>query len=148
MEVTTSSNQLVQACDLYLSIDYVKVALECLAWFMYKVTLPFLNVCELEPPKKMLSILLQNDLSKCKMDSLRKYGVDYSFQVHQPESPLGLYITEQFCKQEASDLAGQHGQEHGFVDIDEKEQRATDLTKVDYDIIDKLLGNHFDCEHG
>ena len=84
LEVTNSSNQLVQACDLYLSIGYVKVALECLAWFTYKVTLPFLNMCELESPKKMLSILptLHADLSKCKMDSLKKHGVGYSFQVH------------------------------------------------------------------
>ena len=37
LEVTNSSNQLVQACHLYLSIYYVEVALECLAWFTYKV---------------------------------------------------------------------------------------------------------------
>ena len=95
LEVTNFSNQLVQACDLHLSIDYVKVALECLAWFTYEVTLPFLNMCELESPKKILSILptLHAELSKYKMDSL-KYRVDYSFQVHQTESPLDSYITE------------------------------------------------------
>lgn len=48
LEVTNSSNQLVQACDLYLSIVYVKVVFDCLSWFTYKVTLPFLNMCELE----------------------------------------------------------------------------------------------------
>ena len=66
-------------------------------------------MCELESPKKMLSILpiLHDDFSKCKMDSLKKYGVDYSFQVHQPESLLGSYITDQFCKQAAPDLAHQ-----------------------------------------
>ena len=122
MEVTNSYNQLNQACDLYLSIDYVKVALECLAWFTYKVTLSFLNICELESPKRMLSILatLHTDLSKCKMNSLKKYGVDYSFQVHQLESPLRSYITKQFYKQAASDLASQHFREYSFVDTDEK----------------------------
>ena len=41
---------------------------------MYKVTLPFLNMYELESPKKMLSILptLHADLPKCEMDSLKK----------------------------------------------------------------------------
>ena len=74
-------------------------------------------MCELESPKKMLSILptLHAHLSKCTMNSLKKYGVDYSFQVHQPESPLSSYITEQFCKQAASYLSCQHGQEYGFV---------------------------------
>ena len=93
----------------------------CLAWFTNKVTLPFINMCELESPKKMLLILpnLHTDLSKCKMDSLKKHGVDYLFQVHQSETPFGSYITEQFCKQAASDLACQHGGEYGFVDIDQ-----------------------------
>ena len=76
---------------------------------MHKVTLPLLNMCELESPKKMFSILptLHADLFKCKMDNLKKYGVDYSFQVHQLESPLVSYITKQFCTQAASDLACQ-----------------------------------------
>ena len=118
LEVTNFSNQLVQACDLHLSIDYVKVVLECLAWFTYEVTLPFLNMCELESPKKMLSILptLHADLSKYKMYSL-KYRVDYSFQVHQTESPLDSYITEKFCKQATSHLARQCGREYGFVGV-------------------------------
>ena len=105
-------------------------------------------MCELESPKKILSILptLHVDLSKCKMDNLKKYGVDYSFQVHQPESHLGSYITEQFCTQATSDLVSQRGQEYGFVNVDESKQKATDVTKVNNKIIDKLPGNNLDSE--
>ena len=80
------------------------------------------------------------------MDNLKKYGVDYSFQVHQPESQLGSYITEQFCTQATSDLVSQRGQEYGFVNVDESKQKATDVTKVNNKIIDKLPGNNLDSE--
>ena len=117
MDATNSSNLLVQASEFYLGIDYVKVALQCVAWFTYKITLPFLNMCELETPKTLLKTLptLHDDLAVCQMDGLKKYEVDYSFEVKKPESPLGLYITERFCKQAAMDLARQRGREYGFV---------------------------------
>ena len=145
---THSGNQLVQACELYLQIDYVKVALQCLAWFTYKITLPFLNMCEMETPKSLLRILplLHDDLADCRMDTLIKYKVNCSFEVKKPESPLGTYIMNRFCKQAALDLVRQRGREYGFVTIDESNQRATNLTKVDDDTAEKIPGHNLICE--
>ena len=39
-----SNNLLVQACNLYINRDFIIVALQCLAWFTRKVTMPFLNM--------------------------------------------------------------------------------------------------------
>ena len=49
---------------MYLEVEYIEIALRCVAWFTYKVTLPFLNRCELETPKTLLTILpsLHKDL--------------------------------------------------------------------------------------
>ena len=44
---TNSCNQLVQVCKLYLQVDYVTIALKCITWFTYEITLPCLNMCEL-----------------------------------------------------------------------------------------------------
>ena len=44
LELSGSNNQLVQTCEMYLEIEYIEIAQRCVAWFTYKVTLPFLNV--------------------------------------------------------------------------------------------------------
>ena len=80
------------------------------------------------------------------MDTLIKYKVNYSFEVKKPESPLGTYIMNRFCKQAALGLARQRGREYGFVTIDESNQRATNLTKVDDDTAEKIPGHNLICE--
>ena len=106
-----SRNQLVQACKLYLQVDYVNIALKCIAWFTYKITLPLLNMCEQETPKALLVLLpnLWKDLDVGKMDTLLKYKVDYSFSVEEPTTELGKLTLQHFCKQAATDLARQGG---------------------------------------
>ena len=42
-----TNNVLVQAYQVYSNADFIIVALRCLAWFTKKITLPFLNMCEL-----------------------------------------------------------------------------------------------------
>ena len=144
---TGSNNQLVQACELYLDIEYIEVALRCVAWFNYKVTLPFLNMCELETPETLLSILsaLYHDFNNSSMDTLQKYTVEYSFEVKQPVSKLENYILERFCKQGAIDLQRQRGREFGFSNESEK-PRCSDLTKVDPEVLSKLSVHNLLCE--
>ena len=48
LENPRSNNLLVQVCKLYTNYDFILVALKCMAWFTLKVTLPFLNMCELQ----------------------------------------------------------------------------------------------------
>ena len=84
---TLSSNQLVQACKLYLNLKYVQVSLKCIAWFTYQVTVPFLNMCELTNLSDLLTLLpnLAKDLARCDYETLKDYHVDYSFKVLQNE---------------------------------------------------------------
>ena len=51
---TPSTNQLVQACRMYTSLDYILISLKCIAWFTFKVTMPFLNMCELKNPSDLV----------------------------------------------------------------------------------------------
>ena len=148
LDATGSANQLVQACELYMQIDYIRTSLQCLAWFTYKITLPFLNMCEMENPKSLLRILpaLHDDLANCQMETLAKYKVNYSFDVSPPDSPLGVHIINRFCKQGAADLKRQRGREYGIVAVDENNKRATDLTKVDPLVAEKLPDHNLVCE--
>ena len=145
LSCTNSQNQLVQACKLYSQVDYVKVSLMCIAWFTYKITLPFLNMCELEPPSKLLEILpkLQKDLHSGILSTLDNYSVNYSFEVTEPNTLLGKLILGRFCLQAAEDLVRQRGREYGFS---VENNRATDLTTVPEEICDKLPSHNLDCE--
>ena len=100
------TNNLVQTFNLYMNKDFIIVALQCLAWFTRKVTMPFLNMCEIKKHSELLIILpqLKNDLQEVKLTTLSKYEVDYSFHVHEPQLPLGKYIVVEFCKKGALDL--------------------------------------------
>lgn len=145
LSCTNSQNKLVQACRLYSQMDYVTIALSCIAWFTYKVTFPFLNMCEIETTTKLLEILprLQNDLYSNKMDTLNEYSVNYSFEVKEPTTPLGKIILSRFNTRAADDLGRQRGREFGFST---EPKRATDLTQVPSDICDKLPDHNLDCE--
>ena len=144
---TGASNQLVQACRLYLDIPYIEMALKCVAWFTYKVTLPFLNMCELENPHKLLELLpkLHDDLKRANMDTLKNYQVDYSFDLVEPVTNLEKFILEHFCMQGASDIQRQRGREFGFSKEGEK-PRCTDLTTVDNVQLSKLPTHNLICE--
>ena len=144
---TGASNQLVQACRLYLDIPYIEIALRCVAWFTYKVTLPFLNMCELENPHKLLELLpkLHDDLKRANMDTLKNYQVDYSFDLVEPVTNLEKFILEHFCMQGASDIQRQRGREFGFSKEGEK-PRCTDLTTVDNVQLSKLPTHNLICE--
>jgi hypothetical protein len=102
-------------------------------------------MCEIETTTKLLEVLpkLQSDLSMGKMDTLEKYTVEYSFDVNEPRSPLGLLILQRFCEKAAEDLTRQRGREYGFS-LDPK--RATDLTNVPAEVCEKLPVHNLDCE--
>ena len=146
LENPRSNNVLVQACRLYINVDFILVALKCLAWFTKKVTLPFLNMCEMKEQSDLLKILpkLKDSLQSIKLDNLQDFEVDYSFEVEEPQSPLGKHIIKEFCKKAAIDLTTQRGREYGFSEY--SEPRATDLTKLSKNQLDGLPTNNLDCE--
>ena len=48
---------------------------------------------------------MKNDLEEVKLITLSEYEVDYSFDVDEPQLPLGKHIIAEFCKKGAIDLA-------------------------------------------
>ena len=147
---TLSTNQLVQTRNLYSNLDYVLVSLKCVAWFTSKVTLPFLNMCELLNASELLEVLpkLALDLANNNYETLNNYHVDYSFPVKEPTSPLAKYILKSFAEQASSDLNRQRGREYGFGEYYENggKGRATDLSKLDKDVLVKLDVENLDTE--
>ena len=47
---------------------------------------------------------MKNDLEEVKLTTLSEYEVDYSFDVDEPQLPLGKHIVAEFCKKGAIDL--------------------------------------------
>lgn len=109
---------------------------------------PFYEYVWIKTPKTLLSVLpsLHDDLAECKMDTLQNYEVEHSFVVQKPDSQLGLYILERFCKQAAIDLAWHRGREYGFVDVEDVNERATNLTTIDEEITKKLPVHNLFCK--
>ena len=77
---TSCSNLLVQACKLYVDNDYIVAAFKALAYFTFKVTMPFLNCVERCDQNSLLPILkkLYEDLKVGKMDTLNTYSVPWT----------------------------------------------------------------------
>ena len=46
LDQTTRNNLLVKAPKLYINSEYIICALTCLAYFTYKIEMPFLNMVE------------------------------------------------------------------------------------------------------
>ena len=146
LENPRSNNQLVQACELYTNNDFILVALKCMAWFTLKVTLPFLNMCELQKQSDLLPIMsqLKLDLESLKMNTLVEFEVDFSFKVDEPDSVLTKHILEEFCKQAAIDLITQRGREYGFTE--HEKSRATNINEIPKEQVDYMPVNILDCE--
>lgn len=72
--------------------------------------MPFLNTCVIKKHSELLVILaqLKNDLEKLKYTTLSEYKDDYSFDVHESQSPLGNIVAE-FCMKGAIDLTTKPG---------------------------------------
>ena len=76
------------------------MSLKCIVWFTYKVTLPFLNNCELTNASHFLTLLpsLAKDVDRENYETLKDYHVDYSFQVEEPTSPSAKHILKSFAE--------------------------------------------------
>ena len=87
-------------------------------------------MCEIKKHSELLIILpqLKNDLEEVKLTILSEYEVEYSFDVHEPLSPLGKHIVAEFCKKGAIDLTTQRGREYGFAACEQP--RATEINKI------------------
>ena len=126
------SNQLIEACRLYMASDLFLAELESLAYFNHHVTFPFLNCIECSSQSDLLKILpkLYRSLLDKKMDVLSNFVV----RIHGMPLPalttdLSKEICQLMCVSAAKAVKLQCGREYGFADQGEK-QRATDLSKL------------------
>ena len=69
------TNQLVEACKIYIESEIFQTELEVLAYFNHKVTFPFLHCVEKSTQLDLLSIFpqLYKDLKSGNMDTLSQF---------------------------------------------------------------------------
>ena len=56
LDQTTRNNLLLKASELYVNCEYIICALTCLAYFTYKIEMPFLNMVERSTQKDLKNI--------------------------------------------------------------------------------------------
>ena len=77
-----------------------------------------------------------------KLTTLSDYEVDYSFDVHELQSPLGKYIVAEFCKKGDINLTKQRDREYGFAACEQP--RATEINKIPTEQLDDLPVDNLD----
>ena len=141
------SNQLVEACRIYLASEIFKTELEVLAYFTHHVTFPFLHCVEKSTQQDLLTILpkLYLDLKDGKIDTLCKFVVEMRHvPVNQPTSELGLKLMKLFCIEAAEGIMLQCGSEYGFSI--QSSSRATDISKLEKNELQGLPTENLKCE--
>ena len=121
LEEVNSTNQLIEACNIYMSSEFFKTELEVLTYFNYKVTFPYLHAIEKVDQVQLKSLLpkLYSDLSSKKLDTLLDYVVDIpGVIIKEPDSDLGKRILGLMCIEAGKGLKLQRGREYGFSDRD------------------------------
>ena len=94
------TNQLTEACILYLSSEFFYTELEALAYFNHTVTFPFLHCFGKSSQEELLKILpkLHQDLLEGKTDTLKDFVVEIRrVPVKEPSSKLGRKTTNMMC---------------------------------------------------
>ena len=120
VEKARESNQLVEACKIYLASQIFKTELEVLAFFTHHVTFPFLHCVEKSMQDELLVILpkLFNDLKDGKMDTLSKFVVTMrQVPVHKPLTELGIKLWHLICLKTGKGVMLQCGGECGFAEV-------------------------------
>ena len=78
LDECNSTNQLVEACRLYMASELFYTELQCLAYFNHSVTFPFLNMVEKCSQSDLVGILptLYNELCQGNLLTLQEYVVN------------------------------------------------------------------------
>lgn len=143
---THQSNQLSQACRVYLDIPFIIDALVSLSKITEAVTLPFLVMVQKETHTTLLSVFPQLciDLSNGKFDTLVSYHTSFGFQF-PPETPNQRLLQNQMAKEISDGLKLQRGREYAFFS-NSTEQRATDVSSLPEHLLELLPTHNLDCE--
>lgn len=143
---TKSTNLLVRACKLYVENSYLVNSFKALAIFTNEVTMPFLYFNEKSTQEDCVKMFpeLYRDLCDKRLDTLRNFKVDYSFEIPSIDSNIVRCLIDNFCVQASSDLKTQKGREYGFGN--DKKLRATDLSSLSQSELKGLPCNNLVCE--
>lgn len=125
------TNQLVEACRIYLSSELFITELESLSYFNHHVTFPFLNCVETSSQADLLNLLpkLHEDLLNKNTETLKNFIVS----IHRMPTPIlsgdvSKKIIDMMCISSAAAVKLQCGREYGFSRGEEL--RATDLSSL------------------
>ena len=148
LDQTTRNNLLVKASKLYLNCEYIICALACLAYFTYKIEMPFLNMVERSSQKDLKKHLpkLYNDLKQHNLNCLSDWHVEWKrVKISIPESDLGKLIITRMCDAVAEGLRLQRGREYGFYNEDFTPRAAIISEMQDMDL-ELIPSNNLICE--
>ena len=124
------TNLLVESCKIYMASELFITELECLAYFYYHVTFPFLNCVEVSSQEELLKILpqLYQDLLMNKVNTLNKFVIKIpGISTPTLSSKTAELVVKEMCGAAAEAIKLQCGREYGFSS---DQQGATDLTKL------------------
>ena len=148
LDQTNKNNMLIKACKLYLRCEYIQCALTALAFFTYKIGMPFLNMVAMSSQRDLKQRLpkLFNDLKEKNIDCLADYHVEWKrVKVPKPETNLESYIFLQMVDGAAEGLKLQRGREYGFSDTHLKSRAAMVCVMTDSDL-ERIPSNNQTCE--
>ena len=149
MNETEKTNLLVEACKLYLECDFFVTELKLLAYFTYKVTLPYLYFVEISDQQKLLDMLprLHKDLQEGRMDRLKDYVIPYHHVVVQePNSLLERKVLRLMCIDAAAGMQMKCGRKYGFAEEDATSRAAAQLFLLTTDELFGVPTNNLICE--
>ena len=124
-------NQLIDMCRMYISSELFITELECLAFFNYHVTFPFLHCIEMGSQTDLCRILpkLYHNLLDNKTGTLSNFVVKmHGISVPEITSELAQNIINRMCSSAAAAVKQKCGREYGFSDGEKL--RATDLSML------------------
>ena len=148
LDECNSTNQLVEACRLYMASELFYTELQCLAYFNHSVTFPFLNMVEKCSQSDLVGILptLYNELCQGNLLTLQEYVVNMrGVIVQKPDDELSSYILGKMCKAAADGIKLQCGREYGFADAHQM-LRATDISSMAESQLQGLPTNNLAAE--
>ena len=149
LDETHTSNQLVEACQIYMGSELFYSELEALAYFNYTVTFPFLHFVEVSSQADLLEMIpkFYTDLLEKKTNTLQKFIVAIrQISITEPTSELGKHLVDLMCLEAAKGVMLQCGREYGFSDSSNQELRATDLSTLSEKQLEGLPTNNLATE--
>jgi hypothetical protein len=146
LRTTKSNNLLVLACRVYVENEFLLSCFAALAYFTFHVTFPYFNCCEKSTQEDALELFpkLYKDLENKKIDTLKQYIVNYSFEVREMSTDIEKVIVDQFCLQASKDFKLQKGREYGFNE--DRNERTTNLSKLSQNELRGLPSHNMPCE--